>query len=105
MAERPLTVSAVANRYGVTTRTVYGWIKDNKLPAFRVGGRGSFRILPESIAALECPAESSNGPITGSAAAANGITLTGPTPPPARDDPFQRGRQSAMPPRYGAING
>lgn len=47
------TIEQVAKRYNVSTRTVYKWIRDGLLHAFRLGGKGDYRVRDIDLAAFE----------------------------------------------------
>jgi excisionase family DNA binding protein len=47
------TIKQVAERYNVSTRTVYNWIKDGLLHAFRLGGKGDYRVRDIDLAKFE----------------------------------------------------
>jgi excisionase family DNA binding protein len=106
MSDRALTVREVAERYGVTTPTVNGWIKKGALKAHRLPG-GHWRILPDAIAEFDrkCLDRNSPAPITGCDGAADPTSSPGPTKPPGRLDPFRRGRLMSVPHKSGATNG
>lgn len=42
-----MSPEGVADYFGVTRRTVYTWIKDNKLPAIRIGK--TIRVLRSDV--------------------------------------------------------
>ena len=48
MTERLLTARVVAQRLGLCTETVLAWVRDGKLPAFRLPG-GAIRIDQEEL--------------------------------------------------------
>ncbi|HEY8178901.1 MAG TPA: biotin carboxylase N-terminal domain-containing protein [Candidatus Limnocylindria bacterium] len=50
MADDALTPREVAERLGVTVRTVQRWVVDGRLPAIRVGGR--LRVSPGALASV-----------------------------------------------------
>ena len=41
---RFLTLREVARRYGVTYQTVWGMAKEGRIPAFQIGGTGTWRV-------------------------------------------------------------
>jgi excisionase family DNA binding protein len=43
-----LTIQEVANWAKVSTKTIYGWISDNKIPAIRLSNR-TYRIPEQAI--------------------------------------------------------
>lgn len=47
------TIKQVAERYNVSTRTVYNWIKGGLLHAFRLGGKGDYRVRDIDLAKFE----------------------------------------------------
>ena len=49
---KPLTVGLVADRLGVSTRTVQRWIESGRLPSFRLPG-GGVRIAEQTIELIE----------------------------------------------------
>ncbi len=63
MSERELTPREVAERLGVTARTVQRWIADGRLPAHRVGGR--HRVRPADLHGLADEAAQPAAPPTG----------------------------------------
>jgi excisionase family DNA binding protein len=48
LTERLLTARVVAQRLGLCTETVLAWVRDGKLPAFRLPG-GAIRIDQEEL--------------------------------------------------------
>ena len=50
--DKLLSPSQVAQRYGVTTRTVYRWIDEERLTAYRVG-RQLLRVRENDLRAIE----------------------------------------------------
>lgn len=54
------TVSEVAEKFDVSPSTVWRWIKDGKLSAYRVGGR-SIRIKNKDLESLVSPAYEEEG--------------------------------------------
>lgn len=55
MPPRRLTCEEVANLYGVPVRTVWGWIRKNRLKAIQIhdGYKNKYRIRPEDLEAFE----------------------------------------------------
>lgn len=47
------TINEVAERYWVSVRTVYRWIEDGKLRAFKLGGTGNYRVRREDLEDFE----------------------------------------------------
>jgi excisionase family DNA binding protein len=60
--EKLLTCEQVAERYSVTLKTVWEWIRSKKLPAVKVGGR-NYRIRPDDLEAFEKQYETTGGAI------------------------------------------
>ena len=65
---RPATIAKAASHYEVTTRTVYRWIREGKLPAYRVGGR-LLRIDLDDLDQLAQPVPAGRGQFAGGIAA------------------------------------
>ena len=64
MTEQLLTARVVAQQLGLTTETVLAWVRDGKLPAFRLPG-GAIRFRPDDLEAwLEQRATSRQGAST-----------------------------------------
>ena len=54
---KPMKVAEVADRYGVSTSTVYREIKAGRLTAFRIGtGRGTVRVPEAALADFDSAA-------------------------------------------------
>lgn len=49
--EKLLTCQEVAQRYGVKTPTVWGWIRTGKLKACKIGR--IYRVYPQDVEAFE----------------------------------------------------
>lgn len=64
MGAKAFTVAALADRWCVSTDTVYAMIHEGRLHAFRFGGK-LYRIRPEEVERFEC--QSSNIPSNDSA--------------------------------------
>jgi len=47
--ERVLDTNQVAKAFKVKPKTVRRWIKEGRLPAFRLGGRGRWRIEKSDV--------------------------------------------------------
>lgn len=54
-----LTCKEVASRYGVSTETVWRWIRSGKLPAVLIGGR-NYRVRLEDLQEIETPDKNRN---------------------------------------------
>jgi 3-methylcrotonyl-CoA carboxylase alpha subunit len=80
MPDEPLTPRQVAERLGVTPRTVQRWITSGRLPAVRVGGR--MRVPAEAIGAvIEAPPPAMGEPRDGLRAGDGGGATRGPVRP------------------------
>jgi excisionase family DNA binding protein len=44
-----MTVREMAEKYGVSTKTIYRRIWAKAIPAFKIGGRGSWKIAKKDI--------------------------------------------------------
>lgn len=53
MEERYVTAKVVADYYGVTVSTIWKWIREGKLPVYRIGKGRNYRLklseLPKEI--------------------------------------------------------
>jgi excisionase family DNA binding protein len=54
---KPLTTRQAAEALGVEPSTVRIWIAQGKLPAWRVGTQGDWKVDPADIEAVKRPAE------------------------------------------------
>jgi excisionase family DNA binding protein len=52
MADKPMTVSVLADRWGVSTTHVYNLLQSGELEGFKLG-RKLWRIQPEAVARYE----------------------------------------------------
>src|ERR1700731_2273830 len=105
MADRALTVRDVAREYGVTPKTVWGWIADSELVAIKLPG-GDYRIRREHLDEFDrCHAASSKNPTTASDSEEKSGSSTGPARSPVALDAFRRGRATAPGPKSGETNG
>ena len=107
VSERALTVRDVAALYGVTSKCVYGWIKDGHIRPIRLPGGGPYRFRRSDLEEFEtrCRGGSSSDQTTGSDSEEPAGMLTLQTLGVATLDPYQRGRLSAPKPRGGGTNG
>lgn len=99
-----MTVRDVAREYGVTPRTVYGWIREGSIVGMRLPG-GDHRFRREHLEAFEdqCLDRSWRAQTIVSAKEAESGSSTGRSP--VARDPFQRGRLSKRALNDGSLNG
>jgi excisionase family DNA binding protein len=64
------SVAEAADALGVSPSTIWRWIRDRRLPAYRVGPR-TIRIKPEDVEALLQPARPQDEEVSNDVAAAD----------------------------------
>lgn len=95
MGERLLTARVVAERLGLCTETVLAWVREGKLPAFRLPG-GAIRFRETDLEAwLQARATSRLGASATTPEAAGGVTLHRFRSTPIKDEEHSNGTRNA----------